>query len=202
MVSFVRGFQGGRQVVDEAPQGPAAERAEAARRRALADPAPPAQGAQIARVTERFHRLCAVCHGVNGRGDVARGDLVNIPDFTRPAWQAQRSDAQMVASVLDGKAMAMPAFHEKLSRDQARELVALIRTFAPATEKPKGTAPDEFDDQFRRLREEFDALDKQRRTLNATPTGAAGTPKSTPPTRAPAKNARHSGGGSRSAGGG
>jgi hypothetical protein len=59
-----------------------------------------------------------------------------IPNFTDPAWQARRSEAQLLASILDGKGTGMPSFREKLSADQVRALIAYVRTFAPAPGPP------------------------------------------------------------------
>ena len=61
-----------------------------------------------------------------------RRRLPEVPDFTDPAWQARRADAQLVASILDGKGAEMPPADDDLSEAQARGLVAYIRTFAPA----------------------------------------------------------------------
>jgi mono/diheme cytochrome c family protein len=170
MVAFVRAFQGGKQVVEEDPGGPAvaAEGREGAMRRAPADPAPLAQAAHLRAVTAQFRRLCTACHGIDGRGTVARRDFPSIPDFTQRAWHEGRTDPHLVVSVLEGKGAAMPPFREKLTREQARDLVALVRTFAPAGARPaEAASPTAFDEQFRLLREEFDTLEKQRRALGS-----------------------------------
>jgi hypothetical protein len=54
-----------------------------------------------------------------------------IPDFTDPAWQARRADAQLVASILEGKGDAMPPAGDDVTDAVARGLVAYIRAFAP-----------------------------------------------------------------------
>jgi len=74
------------------------------------------------------------CHGSDGTGSPARDRLPEIPDFTKSSWQARRSDAQLLASILDGKD-EMPSWRDKISEEQARSLVAHIRAFAPTTEK-------------------------------------------------------------------
>jgi mono/diheme cytochrome c family protein/uncharacterized membrane protein len=96
--------------------------------------APTAGGTPAARGLFRQH--CVKCHGADGTGNAARGRLREIPNFTDASWQAQRSDARLLASILDGKGTEMPPARSKVSEEQARGLVAYIRSFAPSTEKP------------------------------------------------------------------
>jgi mono/diheme cytochrome c family protein len=156
MVAFVRAFQGGKQVVDDAPEALPAPPATASRRE---DP-------HVRAGTPLFQRFCVKCHGADGTGTSMRESLSTIPDFTRPAWQSGRSDAQLVASLLSGKGTGMPAFGNKLRREQARDLVAYVRAFAPAQGRPAGTAPDDFDARFRELADEVEALGRQIRALS------------------------------------
>ena len=96
---------------------------------------PPRQSAPKASGTPAAHELfrqhCIKCHGSDGTGSPARDRLHEIPDFTKSAWQARRSDAQLLASILDGKD-EMPSWRDKISQEQARSLVAYVRAFAPA----------------------------------------------------------------------
>ena len=59
------------------------------------------------------------CHGADGTGSPARGLLDEIPDFTSVTWQAQRVDAQLLASILDGKGSGMPPQGGIISEKQA-----------------------------------------------------------------------------------
>jgi mono/diheme cytochrome c family protein/uncharacterized membrane protein len=77
-----------------------------------------------------FRQRCVKCHGADGSGNRARYRQSDIPDFTDPAWQARRSDAQLLASILEGKRRKMPPWRGKLSPEQARGLVAEVRAFA------------------------------------------------------------------------
>ena len=95
---------------------------------------PPAPTTGGAAVRELFQRRCVKCHGADGTGKPARDRLPEIPDFTKRSWQARRSDAQLVATILDGKD-EMPSWRGKISQEQARSLVAYVRAFTPATEK-------------------------------------------------------------------
>jgi mono/diheme cytochrome c family protein/uncharacterized membrane protein len=114
-----------------------------------------------------FRQRCVKCHGKDGTGSQARSLQPEIPDFTAAAWQARRKDGQLQESILDGKGQDMPAFRGKINEDQARDLVAHIRAFAPTTGKPgrkkqqePGSSSD-FEVELRRLQKEMDALKRQ-----------------------------------------
>jgi uncharacterized membrane protein len=64
--------------------------------------------------------------------------MPGIPDFTDGLWQAQRTDARLLASIVDGKGDDMPSAPEDMSENQARGLVAYVREFArvaPSSER-------------------------------------------------------------------
>jgi len=83
--------------------------------------------------TERalFQRLCVSCHGADGTGSTARDRMPETPDFTDASWQARRGNAQLMASILDGKGSEMPPLRGKISEELARGMVAYIRSLAP-----------------------------------------------------------------------
>jgi len=172
MVSFVRAFQGGKQVVDDEPEAPAGE-ARSTEGTVSPLERPPALAHSVASERDRssregrrlFQRFCTRCHGPDGRGTVMRENLPALPDFMRPAWQARRSDSQLVASVLLGKGAKMPSFDGKISREQARELVTVIRGFAPLPTRTVSNTTDDFEEQYRQLIEEFEKLRRQSRAL-------------------------------------
>jgi mono/diheme cytochrome c family protein/uncharacterized membrane protein len=96
---------------------------------------PPAPRAASTPAAGRLYRKhCVRCHGTDGKGKLARRRL-KVPDFTAASWQARRSDAQLLASILDGKGDEMPGWRGKISKEQARGLVAHLRAFAAAGEK-------------------------------------------------------------------
>jgi mono/diheme cytochrome c family protein len=111
-----------------------------------------------------FHQLCVRCHGGDGRGRPSQTKR-SIPDFTRADWQAAHTDAQLIASLLTGVGDSMPAFEGRINSAQARDLVAVIRTFGPA-KKTASIPADDFEVRFRQLQQEYDALQKQ---LNQLP---------------------------------
>ena len=96
--------------------------------------APTASGTPAAR--ELFRQHCIKCHGSDGTGREARDRLNEIPDFTKSAWQGRRSDAQLLATILEGKD-EMPSWRGKIGAEQARGLAAYVRSFAPASGTPK-----------------------------------------------------------------
>jgi mono/diheme cytochrome c family protein len=189
MVAFVRAFQGGKQVVDDEPAepdrpgqpSPAANSGTASPR--PADPASSHRMDTSAREGARaFQRFCVKCHASDGTGGGMRQSLPTIPDFTVHSWQAARNDPQLIVSVLDGKGAGMPAFRDKLSRDQVRDLIALVRAFDPLQTRSAATSPDEFEARFRELEREFDGLSQKIRALSSSSLPAR---RETPPRPAP-----------------
>jgi uncharacterized membrane protein/mono/diheme cytochrome c family protein len=83
---------------------------------------------------ELFRQHCVKCHGADGTGSEARRRLPKIPNFTDTSWQARRSDAELLASILNGKGKVMPSGRGKISKEQARRLVGHVRAFAPDAE--------------------------------------------------------------------
>src|SRR5262249_11990207 len=124
---------------------------------------PATSGTPAAR--ELFRQNCVKCHGADGTGSPARDRLPEIPDFTKTSWHARRSDAQLVTSILDGKEPKMPSWREKLSEEQARGLVAHVRTFAATPATPKAASAAGFDERFRRLQGQMNDLQRQERRL-------------------------------------
>jgi mono/diheme cytochrome c family protein len=188
MVAFVRGFQGGKQVVpdeEEAPtpaldqqrqpagggQRPAPVESTAARR-----PSQPNREA-----SRLFQRFCARCHGTDGKGGNVRDSMAAIPDFSSGAWQAKRRDAQLAVSILDGKGTQMPAFRGKVPANQVREVVAVIRALGPESNRVTSASPNDFEARFRDLLKEFEDLRQQQRALTESPApGAAPAARPSP----------------------
>ena len=112
-----------------------------------------------------YHRLCIGCHGQDGRGSQVRGAMPAVPDFTSRAWQSGRDGAQLSVSVLEGKGSLMPPWRGKVSADQARDLVTYVRAFGPGGPPAGGAAPSECGARCRRLKGQWDELDKQAQSL-------------------------------------
>jgi mono/diheme cytochrome c family protein len=85
-----------------------------------------------------FQSQCAMCHGAkgDGRGDIAVGQKMKMPDFTDPKTQARRTDGEMFYILSHGHG-DMPA--EKRLADQNKwEMILYIRTLASPAATPKG----------------------------------------------------------------
>lgn len=173
MVSFVRAFRGGKLVVEEEEAPADARRADepAPAGGTVSRPAGPSQPASndlaLREGSRTFQKSCAACHGSDGRGDDARATFPEIPDFSAGGWQDGHADPHLIVSVLDGKGTGMPAFRDKLSRGQARELVTFIRSLGPPTIRTAHQPSDDFEARFGQLLAEFEELRRRSRALSA-----------------------------------
>ena len=86
------------------------------------------QGAVRPDAQQLFARACSKCHATDGTGGLpmaANGPRpVNLHDA---AWQASRSDAEIVAAIRDGRG-AMPPFADVLKADEIATLAAYVRS--------------------------------------------------------------------------
>jgi mono/diheme cytochrome c family protein len=73
-----------------------------------------------------FKAKCAPCHGVAGDANTPAGKMLKVPSFTSEAI-LKDTDANMLAITKNGKGK-MPAWHDKLSDAQLKDLIAFIRT--------------------------------------------------------------------------
>jgi mono/diheme cytochrome c family protein len=85
-----------------------------------------------------FNRYCIRCHGVDGRGV---WDIPDVPNFTHPAWQASRTDPQLVRIILEGRGAVMPPFRGTLTLEEAWAMARYLRTFLPGTETSRPEMP-------------------------------------------------------------
>jgi cytochrome c oxidase cbb3-type subunit 3 len=99
--------------------------------------APEGQGEEQAGDTARavaalWAMRCASCHGESGQGNgPGRPPGAALPDFTQAAWQAQRTDAQLVQVITKGRNM-MPAFGDEITEAGIDVLVQHIRSLSAA----------------------------------------------------------------------
>lgn len=183
MAAFVRAFRDGKQVVAlERPIVPVVPVPPVPdKRNPLAtDTAPPIKPTPAPTSPETAERLraasvlyreyCVVCHGADGTGVAAmRATMPQLPDFTRTVFRDQHSNPQLLVSILDGKGGFMPANRGRLSEAQARDMVSLIRTFAPVDETAAARGPDQFQQQFEQLQRQWEALERDIRALKKAP---------------------------------
>jgi mono/diheme cytochrome c family protein len=116
-----------------------------------------------------YQQFCFVCHGSDGTGSVTRASMPPIPNFTDPNWQRRRGDAELMASILNGKGTLMPANNSRITRAQARDLVAFIRAFGPRGTFQPVVTDVQFEREFRRLQQQWDALEKALKELKDKP---------------------------------
>jgi cbb3-type cytochrome c oxidase subunit III len=70
---------------------------------------------------------CGRCHGADGQGHTRTGEMVEAPNLSDAAWQKSRSASRMFSSVTNGRGQ-MPAFKQKLSKQDIAAAVAYVRT--------------------------------------------------------------------------
>jgi mono/diheme cytochrome c family protein len=72
-----------------------------------------------------FEKKCAPCHGKDGKGDTTMGKRLGVRAF---ALAQRKSDADLEKSLLEGvPGTKMPAFKDKVSGAEAKDLVKLVR---------------------------------------------------------------------------
>jgi len=75
-----------------------------------------------------FKQHCVKCHGTDGRGQTAEGEIAGAQDFTDQDWQQRVTGQRIINSIRHGRGQ-MPAFEKKLSKEQIKSLAAFVRTF-------------------------------------------------------------------------
>jgi mono/diheme cytochrome c family protein len=176
MVALVRAFPKG-QIIEPAPaKAPGPPAPEKAIRTAdvpklppedpfaKRQPPPAPSGELAARIRTGaaiFQQFCIVCHGPDGTGTLMRASMPAIPNFTDSAWQQQKENAELQASILNGKGTLMPANSGRVTADQTRDLVAYIRAFGPSTLTAVPVTDSQFDRSFRQLQQQWDELERE-----------------------------------------
>jgi mono/diheme cytochrome c family protein len=175
LVAFVRSFKE-RTVVKEEPKEP--PKPPDAPKIDVIPPKPPSKppgpsdeerAAKVRVASVIYREYCVNCHGADGRGSSLKAVMPDLPDFTSTAWQDARKNFDLKAGILNGKGRQMPAFADRVKDDQAGALVAYVRAFGP--ERPPGEEPPpgDFEERYRRLQDEWDALQKQLDELSKQP---------------------------------
>jgi mono/diheme cytochrome c family protein len=77
---------------------------------------------------DMFANMCAMCHGVEGKGDgMAAAAFDPKPtNFADTEYQASKTDDELVQAISEGTG-SMPAFGQQLSAEEIQSLVAYIR---------------------------------------------------------------------------
>jgi mono/diheme cytochrome c family protein len=129
--------------------------------------APAVKSEKLRAAASLFQANCIPCHGPDGRGTNVRLAFPTLPNFTARQFQAERTNAQMVASVLDGKGVLMPAWRGRLNPEQAQELVAYVRTFGPPDVAMNKGPQSKFSNNASDLRKQLEELRKQAKALSS-----------------------------------
>jgi mono/diheme cytochrome c family protein len=89
---------------------------------------PPAPIAGPRTPKEIWERRCTVCHGADGRARTKKGRELKTRDLTRPKWQQQTTDQEILEAITNGiPKRKMPAFKDKLSADEIQALLPYVR---------------------------------------------------------------------------
>jgi mono/diheme cytochrome c family protein len=95
-------------------------------------PTAPEEGGSEHAADALYNVSCAGCHGRDGKGQGAqRPPGAQLPDFSDPQFQAQRTDAQLTQVLREGRGM-MPPFGKQLNDQGLEALVGKVRRFGPA----------------------------------------------------------------------
>jgi hypothetical protein len=82
---------------------------------------------------QNWKSLCAGCHASDGSGKTRIGLKLHAKDYTTAAVQGSFSDVALLKAIILGipgvSEERMPVFRDKLSVPEAKDMVALIRSF-------------------------------------------------------------------------
>ena len=74
----------------------------------------------------QFKRMCALCHGADGKSDTSMGKSLKSADLTSQAVQSQ-TDAQLSQVIANGKGK-MAAYQGILGKQGVEDMVKYVRT--------------------------------------------------------------------------
>lgn len=80
-----------------------------------------------------FERLCAECHGDEGKGDGMAGEDMTPPpaNLTDADWEHGSTDGEIYVVIRDGTRQGMQRFGNKLTAQQLWHLVNYVRSLGP-----------------------------------------------------------------------
>lgn len=91
-----------------------------------------AAGLRANPTAELWADQCASCHGEDGKAQTKQGKKLKIRDYSSPAVQAELKDDEMLKAILEGVTEngkeRMKGYKDDISEDEAKALVAFIRT--------------------------------------------------------------------------
>ncbi len=91
----------------------------------------PATLVYAADAATNWTKMCARCHSKDGSGQAPAGKKLGVKDY-RTAEGQKFTDEEALAAILEGTKNAagketMPGYKDKMSEDEAKELVAFVR---------------------------------------------------------------------------
>jgi mono/diheme cytochrome c family protein len=80
-----------------------------------------------------YRRMCALCHGPEGKGDGGGAGGGGVPaDLTAARWRYGGSDGDLFSVIHDGTSADMQGYAEQLSDTEIWNLINYIRTLGPS----------------------------------------------------------------------
>lgn len=84
-----------------------------------------------------YQRLCARCHGVEGKGDGGGAGAGGQPaDFTDATWIFGGSPGEIYAVIRDGTSADMDSYAERIPDTEIWNLVHYVRSLGPPAARP------------------------------------------------------------------
>ena len=79
---------------------------------------------------------CSGCHGVHGGGGMG-------PSLRDASWMYEKSDAQLLDTLIHGRSNGMPAWGNKIPEDQMWKIIAYVKSLTTPLEPDAPTVPAE-----------------------------------------------------------
>ena len=88
--------------------------------------------ASIASGKRTYQRLCALCHGPEGRGDGGGAGAGGQPaDFTSGRWEYGGSDGEIRSVIRNGTSADMQGYSDQIADGEIWNLVNYLRSIGP-----------------------------------------------------------------------
>jgi mono/diheme cytochrome c family protein len=86
----------------------------------------------VAAGRQSYSRLCARCHGAEGKGDGGGAGAGGQPaDLTDETWDFGGSDGEIFSAIREGTSADMESYAERISETETWHLVNYIRSIGP-----------------------------------------------------------------------
>jgi len=76
-----------------------------------------------------FKAHCVICHGEDGKGKTDLGEGLGARDFTDQKFQDSITDEKILEQIANGTPEKMFPFKDKLTAEEMKALVPVIRAF-------------------------------------------------------------------------